>query len=148
MYGDVVLGVKADGETEEEPFDLIYRSEAIPGRDIDFVRLTERYKKLILERTRTPFPQNAADQLWGAISAVFGSWRNDRAILYRQRYGIPASWGTAVNIQAMVFGNLGENSATGVAFTRDPATGENVLYGEYLLDAPVSYTHLTLPTKA
>ena len=92
MYGDVVLGVKADGEPEEEPFDLIYRSEAIPGRDIDFVRLTERYKKLILERTRTPFPQNAADQLWGAISAVFGSWRNDRAILYRQRYGIPASW--------------------------------------------------------
>ena len=135
MYGDVVLGVKAGGESEEDPFDLIYRSEVAQGGDIDFRRLTERYKKLILERTRTPFPQNAVDQLWGAISAVFGSWRNDRAILYRQRYGIPASWGTAVNVQGMVFGNLRENSATGVAFTRDPATGENVLYGEYLLDA-------------
>ena len=135
MYGDVVLGVHAGGESEEEPFDLIYRSEAARGDDIDFVELSDRYKKLILERTREPFPQNATDQLWGAIGAVFGSWRNDRAILYRQRYGIPASWGTAVNVQAMVFGNLGENSATGVAFTRDPATGENVLYGEYLLDA-------------
>ena len=135
MYGDVVLGVHAGGESEEEPFDLIYRSEAARGDDIDFVELSDRYKKLILERTREPFPQNATDQLWGAIGAVFGSWRNDRAILYRQRYGIPASWGTAVNVQAMVFGNLGENSATGVAFTRDPATGENVLYGEYLLNA-------------
>ena len=135
MYGDVVLGVHAGGESEEEPFDLIYRSEAARGDDIDFVELSDRYKKLILERTREPFPQNATDQLWGAIGAVFGSWRNDRAILYRQRYGIPVSWGTAVNVQAMVFGNLGENSATGVAFTRDPATGENVLYGEYLLDA-------------
>ncbi|MFP6796008.1 MAG: PEP/pyruvate-binding domain-containing protein, partial [Pseudomonadales bacterium] len=135
MYGDVVLGVRAGGESEEEPFDLIYRSEAAQGGNMDFVQLTERYKKLILDRTRAPFPQNAVVQLWGAIGAVFGSWRNDRAILYRQRYGIPASWGTAVNVQSMVFGNLGENSATGVAFTRDPATGENVLYGEYLLDA-------------
>ena len=135
MYGDVVLGVHAEGESEEEPFDLIYRSEAARGGNIDFVELADRYKNLILERTREPFPQNVIDQLWGAIGSVFGSWRNDRAILYRQRYGIPATWGTAVNVQGMVFGNLGENSATGVAFTRDPATGENVLYGEYLLDA-------------
>ena len=135
MYGDVVLGVHAGGETEEEPFDLIFRSEAARGDDVDLVQVSERYKKLILERTGTPFPQNPIAQLWGAIDSVFGSWRNDRAILYRQRYGIPASWGTAVNVQAMVFGNLGENSATGVAFTRDPATGENVLYGEYLIDA-------------
>ena len=135
MYGDVVLGVHAGGETEEEPFDLIFRSEAARGDDVDLVQVSERYKKLILERTGTPFPQNPIAQLWGAIDSVFGSWRNDRAILYRQRYGIPSSWGTAVNVQAMVFGNLGENSATGVAFTRDPATGENVLYGEYLIDA-------------
>ena len=135
MYGDLVIGDRTGGETEEEPFDLIFRSEAARGDDVDFVQVSERYKILILERSGSTFPQYPIDQLWGAIDSVFGSWRNDRAILYRQRYGIPASWGTAVNVQAMVFGNLGENSATGVAFTRDPATGENVLYGEYLIDA-------------
>ncbi|HCI89009.1 MAG TPA: pyruvate, phosphate dikinase, partial [Gammaproteobacteria bacterium] len=94
-----------------------------------------RYKALILKRTRSAFPQDVMDQLWGAVGAVFGSWKNDRAILYRQQYGIPAEWGTAVNIQAMVFGNAGETSATGVAFTRDPANGEKVFYGEYLINA-------------
>ncbi len=97
--------------------------------------LVTQYKALIRKRTRGAFPQDVMQQLWGAISAVFGSWRNERAILYRQEYGIPAEWGTAVNVQAMVFGNAGDDSATGVAFTRDPANGEKVFYGEYLINA-------------
>ena len=97
--------------------------------------MTQQYKSLIKKRTRQEFPQDVMEQLWGAVSAVFGSWKNERAILYRQQYGIPAEWGTAVNIQAMVFGNAGDDSATGVAFTRDPANGEKLFYGEYLLNA-------------
>src|SRR3989475_1292020 len=90
---------------------------------------------LIKERTGKSFPQDPKEQMWGSISAVFGSWMNDRAIVYRRKYGIPHDWGTAVNVQTMVFGNMGETSATGVAFTRDPATGEKVFYGEYLINA-------------
>src|SRR5213079_3242392 len=90
---------------------------------------------LIKERTGKSFPQDPTEQLWGAIGAVFGSWMNDRAIVYRRNYGIPHDWGTAVNVQTMVFGNMGKTSATGVAFTRDPATGEKVFYGEYLINA-------------
>src|SRR5437899_2562619 len=89
----------------------------------------------IRKRTGKAFPQNPIDRLWGAMGAVFGSWMNDRAIVYRRKYHIPHEWGTAVNIQTMVFGNLGNTSATGVAFTRDPATGEKVFYGEYLINA-------------
>ena len=97
--------------------------------------LVKRYKALIKQRAGKSFPQDVYEQLWGAIGAVFGSWMNERAILYRQKYNIPASWGTAVNVQTMVFGNKGETSATGVAFTRDPANGENQFYGEYLINA-------------
>ena len=95
----------------------------------------KRFKGLIKERTGKSFPQDPRAQLWGAIGAVFGSWMNDRAIVYRRKYGIPHEWGTAVNVQTMVFGNMGDTSATGVAFTRDPASGEKVFYGEYLINA-------------
>ena len=101
----------------------------------DLKELIKRYKAVIKQRTGTAFPQDAYEQLWGSVSAVFNSWQNERAILYRQKYGIPAAWGTAVNVQAMVFGNMGDNCATGVAFTRDPANGEKVFYGEYLINA-------------
>ena len=101
----------------------------------DLKELVQRFKALIKERTGKSFPQDPQAQLWGAIGAVFGSWMNDRAIVYRRKYGIPHDWGTAVNVQTMVFGNMGETSATGVAFTRDPATGEKVFYGEYLINA-------------
>lgn len=143
MYGDVVMGVQARGETEEEPFHAILdRLKEERGCESDsdlkvrdLTDLVERYKALIHRRTKQSFPQDPKQQLWGAIAAVLGSWRNDRAVLYRQRYGIPGDWGTAVTVQAMVFGNLGATSGTGVAFTRDPATGEKVFYGEYLLNA-------------
>jgi pyruvate,orthophosphate dikinase len=95
----------------------------------------QRFKTLITERTGKSFPQDPNKQLWGAIGAVFGSWMNDRAIVYRRKYGIPHEWGTGVNVQTMVFGNMGDTSATGVAFTRDPASGERVFYGEYLINA-------------
>jgi pyruvate,orthophosphate dikinase len=101
----------------------------------DLKELVKRFKALIKERTGKSFPQDPQEQLWGSISAVFGSWMNDRAIVYRRKYGIPHDWGTAVNVQVMVFGNMGETSATGVAFTRDPASGEKVFYGEYLINA-------------
>ena len=143
MYGDVVMGVQARTEEEEEPFHrelekLKNSVGASSDADLtteDLKLLVKRYKALISKRTRRAFPQNVMEQLWGAISAVFGSWKNERAILYRQQYGIPAEWGTAVNIQTMVFGNVGDNSGTGVAFTRDPANGEKIFYGEYLLNA-------------
>ncbi|HAT20729.1 MAG TPA: pyruvate, phosphate dikinase, partial [Verrucomicrobiales bacterium] len=93
------------------------------------------FKKLIRKRAGRAFPEDPMEQLHGSVNAVFNSWNNDRAKVYRRKYGIPAEWGTAVNVQAMVFGNTGKNSGTGVAFTRDPATGENVFYGEYLIDA-------------
>src|SRR5258708_3755957 len=97
--------------------------------------LVGRYKERLEEEHAAPFPQDPHVQLWGAISAVFGSWMNQRAIIYRRLHGIPESWGTAVNVQAMVFGNMGETSATGVAFTRNPSTGEKKLYGEFLINA-------------
>ncbi len=101
----------------------------------DLKELVNRFKGLIIERTGKEFPQDPWKQLWGAVGAVFGSWMNDRAMVYRRKYNIPSEWGTAVNVQAMVYGNTGENSGSGVAFTRDPATGEKVFYGEFLINA-------------
>ena len=143
MYGGVVMGVTARTEEEEDPFHvLLEKLKRKVGVESDnglttqnLQTLVTQYKALIRKRTRGAFPQDVMQQLWGAISAVFGSWRNERAILYRQEYGIPAEWGTAVNVQAMVFGNAGDDSATGVAFTRDPANGEKLFYGEYLINA-------------
>ena len=143
MYGDVVMGVEARNEEEEEPFHkelekLKNHLGVLADTDLsaeNLKTLVKRYKALIKKRTRSAFPQDVMQQLWGAIGAVFGSWKNERAILYRQEYGIPAEWGTAVNIQSMVFGNTGNDSGTGVAFTRDPANGEKVFYGEYLINA-------------
>lgn len=146
MYGDVVMGVQKRPGEDHEPFETVIerlKDERYGKHDFPDVRLTvadlkelvQRFKALIKERTGKSFPQDPNEQLWGAISAVFGSWMNDRAIVYRRKYGIPHEWGTAVNVQTMVFGNMGDNSATGVAFTRDPATGEKVFYGEYLINA-------------
>lgn len=143
MYGDVVMGVQARTEAEAEPFDeTMSKLKAEVGAKMDtdltvdnLKELVKRYKALIKARAGKAFPQDVYEQLWGAIGAVFNSWMNERAIIYRQKYNIPASWGTAVNVQTMVFGNKGETSATGVAFTRDPANGENVFYGEYLINA-------------
>jgi pyruvate,orthophosphate dikinase len=146
MYGDVVMGVQKRPEEDHEPFESVieglkdekYGNHHFPDTQLstdDFKELVTRFKALIRERTGKDFPQVAKDQLWGSIGAVFGSWNNDRAIVYRRKYGIPHEWGTAVNVQTMVFGNMGETSATGVAFTRDPATGEKVFYGEYLINA-------------
>ncbi|MGA8482418.1 MAG: pyruvate, phosphate dikinase [Chthoniobacterales bacterium] len=143
MYGDVVMGVqKREGE-DHEPFETVieevkHAARAQKDTELspdDLKTLVERFKQLIKERTGKTFPQDPRHQLWGAIGAVFGSWNNDRAIVYRRKYGIPHEWGTAVNVQTMVFGNRGDTSATGVAFTRDPATGEKVFYGEYLINA-------------
>lgn len=143
MYGDVVMGVQAADEESHDPFhELLDALKKSLGKSLDsdltaddLQVLVSQYKNLIRKTTGQDFPQDVYEQLWGATGAVFGSWRNDRAILYRQQYGIPAEWGTAVNIQAMVFGNSGDNSATGVAFTRDPANGEKSFYGEYLINA-------------
>src|SRR5262249_28058850 len=101
----------------------------------DWKTIVSGYKKAVEAELGKPFPQAVKDQLWGAIGAVFGSWMNQRAKTYRKLHGIPEDWGTAVNVQAMVFGNLGDSSATGVAFTRNPSTGEKALYGEYLVNA-------------
>jgi len=143
MYGDVVMGVKAASEEEEDPFhSILNQLKYTLGIKLDsqlstdeLRELVKRYKAFILKQTKKSFPQDVMQQLWGAVGAVFGSWKNERAILYRQQYGIPAEWGTAVTVQAMVFGNAGENCATGVAFTRDPANGEKIFYGEYLVNA-------------
>ena len=143
LYGAIVLGVGPESESAPDPFeemlDGLKRDAGVDGdADLDshlLARLVAGYKELVAARLGIPFPQDVDNQLWGAIGAVFGSWTNERAILYRQRYGIPRSWGTAVNVQAMVFGNRRGNSATGVAFTRDPANGAPTLYGEYLLNA-------------
>jgi pyruvate,orthophosphate dikinase len=143
MYGDVVMGVQKIGRDEHEPFDEVMdeiKQKVGAKQDMDLNakqlrELVSRFKDLIRKRTGKDFPQDPREQLWGAIGAVFGSWNNDRAIVYRRKYGIPHEWGTAVNVQTMVFGNLGDTSATGVAFTRDPATGEKVFYGEYLINA-------------
>jgi pyruvate, orthophosphate dikinase len=146
MYGDVVMGVQKRPGEEHEPFESVIerlKDERYGKHDFPDVRLTvadlkelvQRFKRLINERAGKSFPQDPNEQIWGAIGAVFGSWMNDRAIVYRRKYGIPHDWGTAVNVQTMVFGNMGDTSATGVAFTRDPATGEKVFYGEYLINA-------------
>src|SRR6267142_304348 len=146
MYGDVVMGVQKRPGEDHEPFETVIerlKDERYGKHDFPDVRLTvadlkelvQRFKALIRERTGKSFPQDPQAQLWGAIGAVFGSWMNDRAMVYRRKYGIPHDWGTAVNVQTMVFGNMGDTSATGVAFTRDPATGEKVFYGEYLINA-------------
>ena len=146
MYGDVVMGVQKRAGEDHEPFesaiehlkDERYGNHHLPDVELtvdDLIELVRRFKALIKERTGKSFPQDARAQLWGSIGAVFGSWNNDRAIVYRRKYGIPHDWGTAVNVQTMVFGNMGNTSATGVAFTRDPASGEKVFYGEYLINA-------------
>src|SRR5207248_9467911 len=146
MYGDVVMGVQKRPGEDHEPFESVIenlKDQRYGKHDFPDVRLTpadltelvKRFKALIKERTGKLFPQDPQTQLWGALGAVFGSWMNDRAIVYRRKYGIPHDWGTAVNVQTMVFGNMGRTSATGVAFTRDPASGEKVFYGEYLINA-------------
>ncbi len=137
MYSDVVLGIEhhrfeelLDRHKEQEGYTLDTELNAD-----DWETLIEQYKKRVQEERGEPFPQDPHAQLWGAIGAVFGSWMNQRAITYRKLHNIPESWGTAVNVQAMVFGNMGETSATGVAFTRNPSTGEKKLYGEFLVNA-------------
>src|SRR5438128_2748853 len=137
MYSDVVLGL-GHHHFEEILDDHKDRNGYTLDTDLtadDWVDLVGRYKKRLEEEHGAPFPQDPHEQLWGAISAVFGSWMNQRAITYRRLHGIPESWGTAVNVQAMVFGNMGETSATGVVFTRNPSTGEKKLYGEFLINA-------------
>ncbi|MDD3235747.1 MAG: pyruvate, phosphate dikinase, partial [Candidatus Cloacimonetes bacterium] len=143
MYGDVVLGLKPISKEEEDPFEVIIhqmKKEKGVENDLqltadDLKALVSRFKKAVKDNTGHDFPDNPWDQLWGAVFAVFDSWNNDRAVFYRQLNGIPDFWGTAVNIQAMVFGNMGITSATGVAFTRDAGTGENLFNGEYLINA-------------
>jgi pyruvate, orthophosphate dikinase len=143
MYGDVVLGLKPVDKHDADPFEIILEKKKHDnGFKLDteltadhLKELVSEFKAAIKEQTGSDFPDDPMEQLWGAIGAVFGSWMNDRAIVYRKLNDIPATWGTAVNIQSMVFGNMGEDSGTGVAFTRDPASGENVFYGEYLFNA-------------
>ncbi|WP_375285088.1 pyruvate, phosphate dikinase, partial [Sphingobium yanoikuyae] len=137
MYSDVVL--ELDHGAFEEALEIAkedqgYTLDTEMTAD-DWKGLVAEYKSLVQKLWNKPFPQDVHDQLWGAISAVFGSWQADRAKVYRRLNSIPGDWGTAVNVQAMVFGNMGDTSATGVAFTRDPATGENAYYGEYLINA-------------
>src|SRR5262250_2099188 len=137
MYGNVVLGV--DHHHFEELLEL-HKEDRGVGLDTELVaedwqKLVEAYKTKVKEELGEPFPQDPMQQLWGAIGAVFGSWMTPRAITYRKLHDIPADWGTAVNVQAMVFGNMGEDCATGVAFTRNPSTGANEFYGEYLVNA-------------
>jgi pyruvate,orthophosphate dikinase len=137
MYGDVVLGVDHDNFEEIIDTQKMQGGFALDtdlGAD-DWKAVAEGFLERVEQETGTPFPQNPRDQLWGAITAVFGSWQNDRAKTYRRLHGISDSWGTAVNVQAMVFGNMGSDCATGVAFTRDPSTGEDLFYGEYLVNA-------------
>ena len=146
MYGDVVMGVQKLPSEDEEPFEIIIEKvkKKLLGNahaeDTDLsaenlqVLVTE-FKKLVRSRTGKAFPNDPWDQLRGAVSAVFSSWMNDRAIVYRRKYNIPAEWGTAVNVQSMVFGNSGESSGSGVAFTRDPASGEKTFWGEFMMNA-------------
>src|SRR5437016_6280715 len=137
MYSDVVLGIE-HSRFEDILDDHKDRNGYTLDTDLaadDWAELVVRYKACVEEERSAPFPQDPHEQLWGAIGAVFGSWMNQRAITYRRLHNIPESWGTAVNVQAMVFGNMGETSATGVAFTRNPSTGEKRLYGEFLINA-------------
>src|SRR6266478_587523 len=145
MYGDVVMGVQKRPGEDHEPFEVVIHGlkherheDDVEDTKLsvdDLKELVARFKALIKERTDKEFPQDPWKQLWGAVGAVFGSWMNDRAMVYRRKYNIPSEWGTAVNVQAMVYGNTGETSGSGVAFTRDPATGEKVFYGEFLINA-------------
>ncbi len=143
MYADVVMGLKPETREDQDPFEEILedlKEKKGVEKDIDltaedFKQLVTQYKKIVKERLGRDFPTDPYEQLWGSIIAVFDSWNNPRATYYRKLNNIPAEWGTAVNVQAMVFGNMGKNSATGVGFTRDAATGENVFNGEYLIDA-------------
>ncbi|HUJ89620.1 MAG TPA: pyruvate, phosphate dikinase, partial [Syntrophorhabdales bacterium] len=143
MYGDVVLGLKPQSKDKHDPFDeLIEEMRSKRGVEFDnqlsasdLKELVERYKALIRERKKVEFRHDPWDQLWGTITAVFGSWNNPRAIAYREINNIPDTMGTAVSVQSMVFGNMGDDCGTGVGFTRNPATGENVFWGEYLINA-------------
>jgi len=143
MYGDVVLGMKPENKNDHDPFELIIeeiKEEKGVHLDTDLTvddlkEMVARFKAAVKKQTGQDFPDSAYEQLWGAVCSVFDSWMNDRAILYRKMEGIPAEWGTAVNVQAMVFGNMGETSATGVCFSRDAATGEDIFIGEYLINA-------------
>ena len=146
MYGDVVMGVQKLPTEDEEPFEILIEQvkKKLLGNahadDTDLSAenlqvLVAEFKKLVKKRTGKAFPNDPWDQLRGSVGAVFSSWMNDRAIVYRRKYNIPVEWGTAVNVQSMVFGNSGDNSGSGVAFTRDPATGENVFWGEFMMNA-------------
>lgn len=143
MYGDVVMGVKPKGKQDIDPFEAIIEAKKKSRKvhlDTDLTTddlkdLVRLFKKTIKQNTGKDFPEDPEEQLWGAIGAVFGSWNNERANAYRKMNGIPNSWGTAVNVQAMVYGNMGDNSGTGVAFTRNAAIGDNEFYGEYLMNA-------------
>jgi len=145
MYGDVVMGVQKRAGEEHEPFEVVIHTikheryhadiEDTKLSVDDLKELVNRFKALIKERTGKEFPQDPWKQLQGATGAVFGSWMNDRAIVYRRKYGIPSEWGTAVNVQAMVYGNTGDTSGSGVAFTRNPANGTKEFYGEFLINA-------------
>lgn len=143
MYGDVVLGMKPTNKDDIDPFEAIIE-EVKHAKGVkldnelkveDLKELVQKFKKTVKVKTGKDFPTNAYEQLWGAICAVFNSWTNERAILYRKMEGIPYEWGTAVNVQAMVFGNMGDSSATGVCFSRDAGTGEDLFNGEYLINA-------------
>ena len=143
MYGDVVLGMKPVNKEDVDPFEeIIEEVKHQKGVKLDnelevedLKELVKRFKAAVKGQTGQDFPKSAYEQLWGAICAVFNSWMNERAILYRKMEGIPDEWGTAVSVQAMVFGNMGETSATGVCFSRDAATGEDLFNGEYLINA-------------
>src|ERR1700744_3212985 len=147
MYGDVVMGVQKAAGEDHEPFEMVIdtlKYELFPKeKHVEDTRLNadqmkelvKRFKNLIKKRTGEEFPSDPWKQLQGAVGAVFSSWMNDRAIVYRRKYNIPTEWGTAVNVQSMVFGTTGDASGSGVAFTRDPATGEKVFYGEFLINA-------------
>jgi pyruvate,orthophosphate dikinase len=145
MYGDVVLGVQKRPDEDHEPFETVIEGlkhdryhEAVEDTTLtvdDLKELVTRFKALVKERVGKQFPDSPWDQLMGAVGAVFGSWMNDRAIVYRRKYNIPTEWGTAVNVQAMVYGNTGDQSGSGVAFTRNPANGVKEFYGEFLINA-------------
>src|SRR6056297_1189144 len=143
MYGDVVMGLKPASKQDVDPFEeIIEEVKENKGVELDIEltvddlkELVDRFKKVVKERTGSAFPTDPWEQLWGSIMAVFDSWNTERAIYYRAMHQIPEEWGTAVNVQAMVYGNMGDSSGTGVAFTRDAATGENIFNGEYLINA-------------
>ncbi|MSQ96246.1 MAG: pyruvate, phosphate dikinase [Gemmataceae bacterium] len=143
MYGDVVLDLKPTSKTEIDPFEKIME-ELKHERNVhldtdltvkDLQELVKRFKAAVKAKKGKEFPEDPMEQMYGAVASVFGSWQNDRAVVYRRQYGYPHDWGTAANICSMVYGNMGDDSGTGVAFTRDPATGEKVFYGEYLINA-------------